>query len=47
LQAQKCNGCQGDNDDDDDTESSKQGWSSEDKLLVAPCIGLVKVSAEG
>ncbi|KAL9974473.1 hypothetical protein ACROYT_G011508 [Oculina patagonica] len=42
-EAQKCNGCQGDNDDDDDdTESNKQGWSSEDKLLVPPCVGLVK-----
>jgi len=45
LQAQKCNGCHGDI--DDDTESGKQGWSSEDKLLVAPCVGLVKVSVEG
>lgn len=42
-EAQKCNGCQGDNDDDgDDTEAIKQGWSSEDKLLVPPCVGLVK-----
>ena len=45
LQAQKCNGCQGDNDDDgDDTEAIKQGWSSDDRLLVPPCVGLVKVS---
>lgn len=40
-EAQRCNGCQNDN-DDDDTESRKQGWSSEDKLLVPPCVGLVK-----
>ena len=45
MYAQKCNGCQGDNDDDgDETEAIKQGWSSEDRLLVPPCVGLVKVS---
>ena len=45
LKAQKSNGCQGDEgDDDDNTDSNKQGWSSVDKLLVPPCVGLVKVS---
>lgn len=43
MQAQKCNGCQGD-EDDEGTESIKQGWSNDDRLLVPPCVGLVKVS---
>ena len=44
LQAQKCNGCQSDNDDNDVPDSIKKGWSNEDRLLVSPCTGLVKVS---
>ncbi|XP_068725425.1 cyclin-D1-binding protein 1 homolog [Montipora capricornis] len=41
-QAQKCNGCQSDNDDNDVPDSIKKGWSNEDRLLVSPCTGLVK-----
>lgn len=45
-QAQKSNGCQSD-DDDEDKDCNKKGWSDEDRLLVPPCIGLVKVSITG
>ncbi|XP_015769684.1 PREDICTED: cyclin-D1-binding protein 1 homolog [Acropora digitifera] len=39
-EAQKSNGCQ--SDDDEDKDCNKKGWSDEDRLLVPPCIGLVK-----
>lgn len=41
-EAQKCNGCQENDCDEDDNATNKDGWSSVDKLLVPPCIGLVK-----
>ena len=44
IQAQRCNGLQDEHSvESDDPELNSEGWSSVDRLLLPPCMGLIKV----